>query len=294
MLRLLQSNAGMDREKTGTACDANETAIANFHGTFSSPCIDCVSIKDEPGTGWRYSSGGFVVAEAMFEEESGRASRNFLRKDILEPYGLDKSSFKNAGPGIANLATACDATIPSTGQCACVNEIAKVKFPGGLLANPLDYARLLMIIMHDGDEPAGDSVIPLYDIREVIHPGYHQESTLNSCSVLRDCSGGEQCIAERCMTPLGSGSNWYGFGVHMEPTPAADGYPKELYHTGGQDGFSSYFNIDRELRNGVLVFINGRGEQDRKAFRGEIIDAFKRHYRERHALARSGVQATLY
>jgi hypothetical protein len=155
-----------------------------------------------------------------------------------------------------------------------------VKFPGGLLANPLDFARLLMLIMHDGKEAGGErQVIPLSDIHEVIHPTYHIGSTLRSCPLSHICGIGEQCVAGRCIKPMGGGSNWYGLGVYMKPRLVTDGYPSELFHRGGHDGFTSYFNIDRELRNGVLIFINGSGKANRDKLRTAIVDAFMDHYR---------------
>lgn len=280
--RLLQSTAGLDRPTTGTGCAASETSISRFLGSLGAPCTKCVTCESEPGTQWSYSSGGFVVAEAMFEEESGRTARNYLNNDVLEPYGFTKSTFKNAGNNISNLATGCDTTIATTQLCKCHHEIAKVKFPGGMLANPLEYARFLILLADDGEDYAGNQIINLSDIREVIHPAYHKDSSLHACTINTNCLTDETCIAGRCMQPLGSGSNWYGMGVHMKTRLADDGYPRELYHSGGQPGFSSYFNLDRVTNDGVVVFINnapGAGKNARQDFLDAIIAAFKRHYR---------------
>lgn len=280
--RLLQNTAGLDRPTTGTSCSVNDTAQKVFIGTFTRPCTKCVRCETTPGTDYSYSSGGFVVAEAMFEEASGRGARNYLNIDVLEPYGLLNSTFKNASSSIANLTTGCDSSPFGNGLCECTYEVAKVKFPGGMLANPADYARILTLIMNDGAERLGGPVIDINDIRDVIHPAYHKNSSLHACTANTTCLSGEQCIAERCINPLGNDDDWYGMGVHMKPTLATDGYPKELFHKGSQPGYSSYFNIDRESKDGVVVFINGSpdaGSSGRNALLNNIITAFKDHYR---------------
>lgn len=281
--RLLQSAAGMGRPTTGTACIANDTAISTFLGTLTTPCTKCVTCDYAPGTDWAYSSGGYVIAEAMFEEASSRGARNYLNNDVLAPYGFTKSTFKNASTKISSLATGCDGPFMGAQICQCHHQIAKVKFPGGLLANPLEYAQLLILIANNGASYQATQPINLNDIREVIHPAYHKDSSLQACtSNAPACPNAEQCVAGRCLEPLGDEDDWYGMGVHMKPTLASDGYPRELFHSGGQPGFKSYFNIDRVMKDGVVVFVNNSPAAAPDAatkLRNDIKSAFRRHYR---------------
>lgn len=281
--RLLQNTAGTSRPTTGTSCNASSTSIKAFLGTFAVPCISkCVSNLHEPGTKYAYSSGGYVVAQAMFEEHSNRKARVYLNNDILDAYGLNASTFNNASNSINHLAEACDQKTLLGQFCSCQHEIARVKFPGGLLANPRDYAQLLSYIINDGEDSAGNSVIPLEDIHQVISPAHHTSSSLVSCSTSANCGSSENCFQNQCIEPLGDNGNWYGLGVHLSSRLAADGYPAELFHTGGQDGFTTYFNIDRSLANGLVLFINGpevKGGASRKAFKTDLVKAFERHYR---------------
>lgn len=282
--RLLQHSAGTNRRQTGTSCDVEDTRTEAFLGESDWPvCAGCVDVVREPGTRLSYSSGGYVVAEAMFEEHSGRSERHYLKQDVLEPYDMHDSTFRNSTSGVAHLATACDAPHTLTGICACRHEVAAVKFPGGLLAHPLDYARLLVLIMNDGRDIVFDrQIIEPSIIEQVLSPSAHKDSSGAACSNV--CAGGERCVLGRCVEPLLDEGKWRGLGTNMTPDyVAADGLPAELFHSGGQDGFSTYFNIDRVERNGVVIFINGpigTTTRGRKALRRDIIDAFKCVYRD--------------
>jgi CubicO group peptidase (beta-lactamase class C family) len=52
-----------------------------------------VVLVDEPGTGWRYSGGGYTVAQLAAEEATGRSFGVVAREEVLGPLGMDSSGF---------------------------------------------------------------------------------------------------------------------------------------------------------------------------------------------------------
>jgi CubicO group peptidase (beta-lactamase class C family) len=286
--RLMKNSAGLNRPTTGTECDSpsEETGLDDLLDP--TVCTNCVAIVEEPGTEWKYSSGGFALAEAMLLAETGRSAKEFLETEVLEPLGMMESSFADASAGMDHLARGCDSA-----PCDCDVEYAEVKFPGGLLAHPLEYATLLRYILSDGLDGDGVERIHPDDLHEVLKPTQHRSSSGRSCTIDSDCRLfsplDEVCYMETCIAPLVTGNEensgaeaggWYGMGVHLSPDLSVGGYPRTLHHLGGQDGVTTYFNVDRALKNGIVLMINGGPKAGRKALRKDIFQAFERHYRE--------------
>jgi CubicO group peptidase (beta-lactamase class C family) len=53
-----------------------------------------VELLEPPGRGWRYSGGGYSVAQLLVEELTGRPFADYMRAEVLEPLGLTASSFR--------------------------------------------------------------------------------------------------------------------------------------------------------------------------------------------------------
>jgi CubicO group peptidase (beta-lactamase class C family) len=47
----------------------------------------------EPGTSWRYSGGGYTIAQLAVEEATGRSFAAAAREQVLAPLGMDASGF---------------------------------------------------------------------------------------------------------------------------------------------------------------------------------------------------------
>lgn len=52
-----------------------------------------ISVGIEPGTGFRYSGGGYLVLELLVEELSGEPFEVFVTREILLPLGMERSSY---------------------------------------------------------------------------------------------------------------------------------------------------------------------------------------------------------
>jgi len=253
--RLLSHTAGLSVHSVGTSSYGPYTGMRNIlMGNVTAGRGGTEPIHP-PGTKYDYSGGGFTVAEAMLEQQTGRSSRDFLNNEILKPYGMTRSTFDKASKDMANLARGC-----SKSPCLYDVWFTNVKFAGGLLAHPEDYARILTLVLNDGRDQNGHQVIPWEDLTQVMTPAYHKNSSLETCSLDRDCSGDEVCFSGECINPIKAGGDWYGLGVQLSSNSTYEDYPKVLSHGGSHPGFRTSFMIDRKLKNGFLIMINGDGE----------------------------------
>jgi CubicO group peptidase (beta-lactamase class C family) len=282
--RLLKNAAGLNRPTTGTEC-ARPSEATGLDDILSPVGPKLLKNVHTPGTEWKYSSGGFALAEAMLLAETGRDAEEFLETEILEPFDMEQSTVADASASMDHLARGCNAA-----PCACEVEYAEVKFPGGLLAHPLEYAAFLRDVMDvslDGEERGG---LTAEDVHEALKPAQHRSSSNLACSSDTQCPPGtsEMCHTGACIQPLTTGKEensggvaggWYGMGVHLSPDRDVEGYSRTLHHLGGQDGVTTYFNVDRALQNGIVIMINGGPKEGRKALRGDLFDAFERHFR---------------
>ena len=53
-----------------------------------------VELLEPPGRHWRYSGGGYSLAQLLVEELTGRPFADYLRAEVLEPLGMTASSFR--------------------------------------------------------------------------------------------------------------------------------------------------------------------------------------------------------
>jgi CubicO group peptidase (beta-lactamase class C family) len=58
----------------------------------------------EPGTGKKYSNGGYVVLGAIIEKVSGQSYYNYVRENIFKPAGMENTDSYEADASIKNLA----------------------------------------------------------------------------------------------------------------------------------------------------------------------------------------------
>lgn len=57
-----------------------------------------VRVDFVPGSAWRYSGGGFTIAQLLMTEASGRDFPTLMRDQVLEPIGMADSSYANPLP----------------------------------------------------------------------------------------------------------------------------------------------------------------------------------------------------
>ena len=64
----------------------------------------------EPGTKWKYSGGGYTIAQLVVEEATGRGFAEFMKGTVLEPLGMHRSEYGWSESIVAAAATPYDRT----------------------------------------------------------------------------------------------------------------------------------------------------------------------------------------
>lgn len=175
-----------------------------------------VRIEKIPGSEWNYSGGGYLIAQAMMTDVTGKAFPSLMRRLVLRPARMNDSSFEQP-PGAmlashaASGAAADGSALP--GRWHIYPELAAA----GLWATPADLARFVIAL--------GQSV-----------RGKNQ-------ALLRAKSAVD-------MMKRGHG-NW-GLGVDLGPVGAA----RQFGHTGANFGYQSAFIFYPDTCQGAVVMTN--------------------------------------
>ncbi|WP_319548353.1 serine hydrolase domain-containing protein [Desulfogranum marinum] len=285
--RLLSHTGGLSRHGVSTALTTCHTFMRNVLLGMNKPCEEEATQPIAiPGTVFDYSGGGFTVAEAAVEIVSGQTAEAFLDDHILRVFGMTRSTYERASPSMTNLARPCydRGGIP----CELFVRFTDVKFAGGLLAHPVDYAKMVNILMNDGINRSGVRVIPFADIEEILTPIWHSASSLNGCT--SSCSSGT-CLTGKCRLPLTWSGQRYGLGVMVEDE-IYNGLPREFHHGGAQPGVATLFWADRKNKKAIVVMSVGKEERATPGhtpgvstdlpggydFVWAVVDAWKRAY----------------
>jgi CubicO group peptidase (beta-lactamase class C family) len=63
-----------------------------------------VRVGSEPGAGWLYSGGGYGLLQLLIEEVSGTSFENYMQQHVLQPLGMNRSTFDPDRAEDSNLA----------------------------------------------------------------------------------------------------------------------------------------------------------------------------------------------
>ena len=287
MRRLLSHTGGLSRHGISTSLATCNTFMRNVLLGMPKPCEEeATNPIAIPGTVFDYSGGGYTVAEAAVELVSDMTSEAFLQKHVLDVFNMNRSTYARANPTMTNLARPCY----ERGKISCSEYVlfTDVKFAGGLIAHPVDYARMVSILMNDGLDTGGRRIVPYEDIEEVLTPIWHNASSLKSCT--SSCSSGV-CLSGKCRVPLTWEGTRYGLGVKVEDE-IWNGLPRVFHHGGSQPGVSTLFWADRKDKKAIIVMSIGEEEFSTAGhvpgvstdlpggydFVWDIVHAFKRAY----------------
>lgn len=67
-----------------------------------------VTRTDNTAGGWEYSGGGYTILQLLIEDVSGEPFADFMRREVLLPLGMIRSTFRTGAEGSADLATSFD------------------------------------------------------------------------------------------------------------------------------------------------------------------------------------------
>ncbi len=181
--------------------------------------IPAVEIDQAPGSSFRYSGGGYNVAQQAIEDASGQRFAKIMQNQLLNPLDMNRSTYDILIPATANqnISSAHD-------EQGRVIEGGWRNYPesagGGLWSTPSDLAR---VIMHLQQIMAG-------------RPG--GIVTAESLSAM--------------LTPTIAGAYGMGFSLYEE------GAEKMFGHTGTNEGFKAAWWGFVHRGEGYVILTNGR------------------------------------
>jgi CubicO group peptidase (beta-lactamase class C family) len=183
-----------------------------------------VRLFQEPGSGYCYSGGGYMILELLIEELAGQSFADFMTETVLGPLGMLQSGFDLAD--LANLATAHDSDGRPIGRF-WTNGLAA----GGLVCDIADLARFgcAGLAGPNGELP-GRGLISAAAVAAM----YAGEGFSESVNGVDYQSGLGHMVGE------------------------IDGV-RFAMHTGGNLGWRSVFSIMPDRRRGIAMLLNGAG-----------------------------------
>ncbi|AZB44749.1 class A beta-lactamase-related serine hydrolase [Bacillus sp. FJAT-42376] len=96
-LRLLLSHQSGIKDPEGSFMELDDSqpspSIREILNGITRYCPQPVQIQYEPGTEFHYSDAGFCVLEQLMEDVTGIAYEDLVRSKVLNPLGMDRSTF---------------------------------------------------------------------------------------------------------------------------------------------------------------------------------------------------------
>lgn len=176
-----------------------------------------VRVDTPPGSVWRYSGGGYTIAQLLMSDVAGRPFAELAREQVLEPAGMRHSTYAQPLPaeraGQAATAHGADG-MPVAGTYHTYPEQAAA----GLWTTPSDLARLAIEVQRAYGGETGRILTP---------------------------------ETARRMLATQAGSYGLGFGVNGE------GDSLRFEHGGANQGFRAYLLALAKTGKGVVVMTNG-------------------------------------
>ncbi len=173
----------------------------------------------QPGTGWRYSGGGYTLAQLVIEEVTGRPFASYLRERILRPLGMARTDYELTPEILAGSSRCFDSLGRETPNPRFTAQAA-----AGLHTTVEDLATFAAAALESSlGEPPG---------RGVLKP--------ESLSLM--------------LTPADASEGGYGLGYAIERLP---GGRTSAGHGGANRGWQAYFQILPESGDGLVVTSNG-------------------------------------
>ncbi len=101
-----------------------------------------VRVDKRPGSSVRYSGGGTMIVQFLLEELSGLPFADLARSAVLEPLGMERTTFENPLPEALrdDAAVGHENGAPIPGRWVCVPQLGA----GGIWTTASDYARFMI------------------------------------------------------------------------------------------------------------------------------------------------------
>ena len=217
--RLLSAHAGLPLGPIGIRWSPGDETLPTLEERLTGSAV----LFQEPGSSFYYSNVGYYVLELLIEEVSGRDFAEYMQNEVMEPLGMEESSFiwsKKFDPPV----------------------------PKGYLAD----GEPVPVYVYP-DKAAGGLFSPLEDIVSFVSAGM-TEYTNSYRGVLKPES------IEAMYTPsvdttgyYGMVFDSYGFGHFIETLPTGE---KAVSHGGQGTGWMTQFYSVPETGDGIVILSN--------------------------------------
>lgn len=217
-----------------------------------------IAIGAEPGSGFAYSGGGYLILQLLIEEKSGQNYQNYIQENLLDPLGMVDSSFRFIGdiPGATQSFTPAGEPAPQYQYASAAAT--------GFASSAHDL--LLLVKALTGSNPAlGLSPATLRSMRE-------PEASLYGAAIWG--------LGTILYAPTGSGDYVYGHDGANEPAinvsarinpqtgdafiMLVNGHPSLASNIGSewvlwQTGKPDFLSLERALKTAVWPALIGAG-----------------------------------
>ncbi len=221
--RLLSHRAGINvHEFPGYAADAplpDEIQILDGQAPANSPPVRLLL---QPGSAYRYSGGGYQIAQLLIEDAVGKPFGQVAQERLFGPLGMQRTAYSAELPGRLAGNVAKGHTYSGKAVAGGWHRYPELA-AAALWSTPSDLARYFMAVMAGADGGTGSTLTP--------------------------------AIAQMMQTPVAEGMSM-GFGVHREGTD------RLIDQSGANAGYQVYMAGYPKRGQGVIIMTNGDGGKD--------------------------------
>lgn len=184
-----------------------------------SPCNSGpVLVREKPGTVWRYSGGGYLVAQQVIEDATGQKFADVVARRVLEPLRMTRTFYRSQLSGELRESAAMGHKANGAILSGSYRAMPEYGAGGGLWSTPSDILRLASSIMKARAGSEGEPITP---------------KTARNMLTARFAS--------------------YGLGI----TVLGEGNGFAFSHGGDNTGFHGYMIVFPALGQGAAIMTNG-------------------------------------
>lgn len=200
-----------------------------------------VKLFREPGVGYSYSGGGYLLLQLMLEEATGGSFGRYMTREVLEPAGLTSSSFRLD----RRIRVEAASYYRRDGRTRALYQLPGAA--GALYSTAEDMGGWLTL--YSRPTSGHEKLLPAAAFDELLEPQAEM------------FEGG----------PAAAGSA-YALGHATWRSRAGDLY---VFHGGGNPGLRAFYFVGSETGNGMFMVAN---HDDGQVVFRDLIDAWAAHY----------------
>src|SRR5580704_15234844 len=132
-----------------------------------------IRVDTEPGTIWRYSGGGYVIAQQLLQDVTGEPFPKLMHDTVLEPIGMTRSTYEQPLPK-SRLAEVATPYRPDGQPVPGGPHVYPEMAPAGLWTTPSDLARYAIEVQRSLSG-LSNHVLSAAMVRQMLTPGLNHQ-----------------------------------------------------------------------------------------------------------------------